>query len=665
MHHHHSNYRLGATLDRQGGVAGCHFAVRAPLATRVTLCLFDGEESNEKRLPMQVDNGIWHIWVAGIATGQCYGFRADGPSTVQQSFNPQKLLLDPYGKSTVGKPLLATDDDYARFLLNNRCDNGTYAPKSQVICDDFDWDDDVPPHTPWEQTIIYELHVKGFTRLNPDIAMNLRGSYAGLASPAAIAYLHRLGITAVELMPIAYGIDEPHLQRKGLTNYWNYNTLSAFSVERDYWSGCDGTTPLSEFKQAVKALHAAGIEVILDVVFNHSAEAEHDHPIFCQRGLANADFYWLDDKGHCINTTGCGNTINAANTATQQWIIDCLCYWVDSCHVDGFRFDLGVVLGRELQSNEPRFNTRAKLLKRIAAEPLLDGIKLIVEPWDIGTNGYQLGHFPPPFAEWNDRFRDDMRNFFLCQDGRIDRFSQRLAGSSDIFHNNEQYPCAGINFITAHDGFTLADLLAYNDKHNQANGEGNRDGHNYNFSDNHGVEGDSDDTGIQSIRQHSQHALLSALLLSNGTPMLLAGDEIGHSQGGNNNAYCQDNAVTWLNWQQADWDLFAFTRQLIQLRRRIPSLLNARWWTGDNVTWLTTEGSAMQVSDWQDNHIKALQVLLDDQFLLLINGKRSEQTFTVPKGNWRTAKDRRYAVQGAITVQHLSITTLTKEPDHE
>lgn len=650
---------LGATPEVNDSQDGYRFSVRSPAAQQVTLCLFD-EHNNETQHAMHAKEGTWQVWVADVMHGQRYGFRVSGESTAQQPFNPKKLLLDPYGKGVVGKPKLAHDDDYAYFLMNDERDNASVAPKSHIVDEAFDWDNDKPPQTPWAESVIYEMHVKGFTQLHPDVAPDCRGSYAGLSSPAVIAYLQQLGVTAVELLPIAYGIDEPHLQRQGLSNYWNYNTLAPFAIESNYWSGRCGTTPLSEFQSTVKTLHAAGIEVILDVVFNHSAEAEHHHPTFYQRGLANADFYWLNAGGSCVNHTGCGNTINAANPATQDWIIDCLCYWVTTCHVDGFRFDLGTVLGRE-----PDFNPQAKLFTKIANEPRLHNIKLIAEPWDIGAFGYQLGNFPTRFAEWNDRFRDDIREFFIYQSGQLGDFAERLAGSSDIFKGAERPPHSTVNLITAHDGFTLADVVAYNDKHNHANGEDNRDGHSHNISDNHGVEGDSDNPDILAARGYTQRALLSALLLSNGTPMLLAGDEIGHSQRGNNNAYCQDNAITWIDWKSADKSLLDFTRQCIRWRRQIPSLNRDGWWNDKTVEWLTVQAQPMQIDDWHHHATKAFTIRLDGNFLLLINGKRSEQTFALPAGYWRDTDNRIHHT--AIAIHHLAIVLLVnvnKETDH-
>lgn len=650
---------LGATIMPIKGQKGINFALRAPLATSVTLSLFD-KDDNESGMPMLVEGGVWYLWVADLPVGTRYGFRVAGNSTAKQPFNPRKLLLDPYGKAVDGKPQLADNEQYQLFLMANSEDNAAVAPKSVIIDESFDWGDDEFPQTPWEKTIIYELHVKGFTQLHPHVPAQIKGTYAGLASPAVIGYLQDLGITAVELMPVTYGIDEPHLQQKGLSNYWNYNTLSPFSLETDYWSGQSDSTPLSEFKHMVKTLHAAGIEVILDIVFNHTAEAEADHPTYCQRGVANGDFYWLNDDGSTINHSGCGNTVNVRHHATRQWIIDCLCYWVEQCHIDGFRFDLASVLGRE-----PDFNQQARFFHSLAEEPALKGIKFIAEPWDIGDNGYQLGNYPTLFSEWNDCFRDDIRGFFNQHNGQLGRLADRLAGSSGIFKAAAgKKPHNSINYITAHDGFTLADLVAYNNKHNENNQENNQDGHSHNLSNNHGVEGDSDDKSILQARQHSQQAMLAALLLSNGVPMLLAGDELGHSQNGNNNAYCQDNETTWIDWSTADKSLGAYVAQLIRCRRAIPSLQNNSWWSDSNMCWLNSKAQIMQTDDWHDSTSKALQVFLDKRYLLLINGKQQSQCFVLPdcpvNQHWY---QQTHKINQQLTVQGPSITLLELQSD--
>ena len=455
-----------------------------------------------------------------------------------------------------------------------------------------------------------------------------------------MAYLKELGATAVELLPINYHVNEPHLQEKGLQNYWGYNPLAMFAVEPKYCSEANHGNPLYEFKSMVKALHEAGIEVILDVVFNHTAESEKSFPTFSQRGIDDRTYYWQNEQGEYINWTGCGNMLNLANDITRKWVVDCLRYWVEECHVDGFRFDLGTVLGRE----SPDFNPHAKLFDDIAREPSLQQVKFISEPWDIGHYGYQLGRFPHYFAEWNDRFRDDMCRFWLWKSGEVGAFAERFAGSSDLFKRETRLPHTTLNFITAHDGFTLRDLVSYNHKHNEANGEDNRDGRNENYSYNHGIEGSQLDrneehqSAVENQRVLAQSGLLASLLLANGTPMLLAGDEFGNTQFGNNNAYCQDNEITWLKWQDFNQELFDLTKQLIATRKQIQSLQRDVWWSDENVTWLNIEGKSMQVEDWHHRESKALQVVLDQRWLFLINAKAEPQSFTLPNeinGQWK------------------------------
>ena len=445
----------------------------------------------------------------------------------------------------------------------------------------------------------------------------------------------------MELLPINYHINEPHLQEKGLQNYWGYNPLAMFAVEPKYCSEANRENPLYEFKSMVKALHEAGIEVILDVVFNHTAESEKTFPTFSQRGIDDRTYYWQNEQGEYINWTGCCNMLNLANDITRKWVVDCLRYWVEECHVDGFRFDLGTVLGRE----SPDFNPHAKLFDDIAQTPSLQQVKFISEPWDIGHYGYQLGRFPHYFAEWNDRFRDDMCRFWLWKSGEVGAFAERFAGSSDLFKRETRLPHTTLNFITAHDGFTLRDLVSYNHKHNEANGEDNRDGRNENYSYNHGIEGsqlernDEYQSAVENQRVLAQSGLLASLLLANGTPMLLAGDEFGNTQFGNNNAYCQDNEITWLKWQDFNQELFDLTKQLIAIRKQIQSLQRDVWWSDENVTWLNIEGKSMQVEDWHHRESKALQVVLDQRWLFLINAKAEPQSFTLPNtinGQWKS-----------------------------
>ena len=631
-------YPLGYSQYEEDGEQVTHFALYSSVADAVELCLFENGKK-EQRFAMHCSENVWHIALSGVVNGMQYGFRI----TVENDrtlANPNKLMLDPYARAVVGKPDLSSQEVRSIFQLNDPRDNAEFAPKGQIIETAFDWQNDKAPKTPWAETVIYELSVKGFSQLRTDLPETLRGTYAGLAQPQSVAYLKELGVTAVELLPINYHVNEPHLQEKGLQNYWGYNPLAMFAVEPKYCSEANRENPLYEFKSMVKALHEAGIEVILDVVFNHTAESEKTFPTFSQRGIDDRTYYWQNEQGEYINWTGCGNMLNLANDITRKWVVDCLRYWVEECHVDGFRFDLGTVLGRE----SPDFNPHAKLFDDIAQTPSLQPVKFISEPWDIGHYGYQLGRFPHYFAEWNDRFRDDMCRFWLWKSGEVGAFAERFAGSSDLFKRETRLPHTTLNFITAHDGFTLRDLVSYNHKHNEANGEDNRDGRNENYSYNHGIEGsqldrnDEYQSAVENQRVLAQSGLLASLLLSNGTPMLLAGDEFGNTQFGNNNAYCQDNEITWLKWQDFNQELFDLTKQLIATRKQIQSLQRDVWWSDENVTWLNIEGKSMQVEDWHHRESKALQVVLDQRWLFLINAKAEPQSFTLPNeinGQWK------------------------------
>lgn len=624
-------YPLGCSKQIENGIVGCNFALFSSVAAKVELCLFDSK-GNEKKFELTSnDEGVWHIWLSDVPVGTEYGYRILGKS--DRTFaNPNKLMLDPYAKAVVGKPDLSTAEKRAWFDLSDNRDNAHLAPKAVVIDEEFDWQQDKPLHTPWSQTVIYEMNVKGLTKLRDDLPENIRGTYAALAHPTMIAYLQDLGVTAVELLPINYQMDEIHLQELGLQNYWGYSPLAMFAVEPKYWSKQANSTPLTEFKNMVKALHQAGIEVILDVVFNHTVESEKHFPTLSQRGIDDAVYYWQDENGYYRNWTGCGNTVNLSHPMTRRWVIDCLRYWVEECHVDGFRFDLGAVLGRE---GEGGFNRQAQLFADMIAVPSLQKCKLIAEPWDIGDFGYHVGNFPDNFAEWNDRFRDDMTRFWLWKSGENGAFAQRFAGSSDIFKRGDRKPHCTVNYITAHDGFTLRDLVSYNEKHNWANGEENRDGRNQNYSYNHGVEGiENVPSVVGNARFLSSAGLLSSLLLAHGTPMLLAGDEFGNSQLGNNNAYCQDNKTAWLKWDDFNQKLFDLTKQTIALRKQIKSLQKDEWWSDANVQWLNPKGEPMTVEDWHNRDTKALQILLDDQWLFLMNTKAELQTFLLPKGDW-------------------------------
>lgn len=615
------------SIFTENGVKVTNFALFSAAASGVELCLFDGDK--ETRFPMVRTNNVWHLAVAGVEVGTEYGFRING-----EYANPNKLMLDPYAKAVNGKPDLSSEESRSWFLMNDHRDNAHIAPRAVIISEDFDWENDTAPNTPWAETIVYELHVKGFSQLNDKIPAELRGTYAGLSHPINLAYLKELGVTAVELLPVNFYINEPHLQARGLQNYWGYNPLAMFAVEPKYAAT---NNPLAEFKAMVKAFHKEGIEVILDVVFNHSAESEQTYPTFCQRGIDDQTYYWRNDQGRYINWTGCGNMLNLSSDVGRKWVVDCLRYWVEHCHVDGFRFDLASVLGRDT----PDFNPQAQLFTDIRNEPSLQNIKLIVEPWDIGHYGYQVGNFPNYFAEWNDRFRDDLCRFWLWKSGEIGAFAERFAGSSDLFKKNDRLPHTTLNFITAHDGFVMQDLVSYNQKHNEANGEENRDGRNENYSYNHGVEGSTESlsepqkSAVENNRTFAQSGLLMSLLLANGTPMLLAGDEFGNTQYGNNNAYCQDNEITWLKWANFNKELFELTKQTIAARKQIGSLNRNQWWSGDNVQWLNIHGNQMTVDNWQNQQTKALQVVLDKHCLLLINAKAEGQVFHLSDGKWK------------------------------
>ena len=618
---------MGYSIFTENGVKVTNFALFSAAASGVELCLFDGDK--ETRFPMVRTNNVWHLAVAGVEVGTEYGFRIHG-----EHANPNKLMLDPYAKAVNGKPDLTTEESRSWFLMNDHRDNAHIAPRAVIISEDFDWENETAPNTPWAETIVYELHVKGFSQLNDKIPAELRGTYAGLSHPINLAYLKELGVTAVELLPVNFYINEPHLQARGLQNYWGYNPLAMFAVEPKYAAT---NNPLAEFKAMVKAFHKEGIEVILDVVFNHSAESEQTYPTFCQRGIDDQTYYWRNDQGRYINWTGCGNMLNLSSDVGRKWVVDCLRYWAEHCHVDGFRFDLASVLGRDT----PDFNVQAQLFTDIKNEPSLQNIKLIAEPWDIGHYGYQVGNFPNYFAEWNDRFRDDLCRFWLWKSGEIGAFAERFAGSSDLFKKNDRLPHTTLNFITAHDGFVMQDLVSYNQKHNEANGEENRDGRNENYSYNHGVEGSTESlsepqkSAVENNRTFAQSGLLMSLLLANGTPMLLAGDEFGNTQYGNNNAYCQDNEITWLKWANFNKELFELTKQTIAARKQIGSLNRNQWWSGDNVQWLNIHGNQMTVDDWQNQQTKALQVVLDKHCLLLINAKAEGQVFHLSDGKWK------------------------------
>jgi glycogen operon protein len=606
---------LGATPD-SGGV---NFAIFSEHATKVELCLFDSPNSTAEsaRIPLPEHTGyVWHGYVPGLKVGQVYGYRVHGPHdpATGHRFNPQKLLLDPYAKA-IARGLLAQAPVHPAgdgLGGGSPCpiDSASVAPLAWVVdSSSFSWQDDRPPGIAWHDTLVYETHVKGFTRLHPGVPPHLRGTYAGMATPVVIDYLKSLGITAVELLPIHYHLDERFLADQGKPNYWGYNTLGYFAPDPRF-SASGPAGAVEEFKAMVRSLHAAGIEVILDVVYNHTAEGNHQGPTLSFRGIDNASYYRLDTADHrkYVDFTGCGNSLNVAHPRVLQLIMDSLRYWVLEMHVDGFRFDLASALARELWE----VDRLGSFFDIIQQDPVLSQIKLIAEPWDLGPNGYQVGNFPVLWTEWNGKYRDCVRRFWKGDGRTIGELASRLSGSSDLYAHNGRRPHASMNFITAHDGFTLRDLASYNRKHNEANGENNRDGCDHNDSWNCGIEGPTDLPEINKLRLRQQKNFLATLLLSQGVPMLLAGDEFGNSQQGNNNAYCQDSPVAWLSWELSEEQrhLLAVTRKLIQLRNSQPVFRRRQFFQGrpihgaeiKDIYWLKPDGTQMQPNDWQAEH---------------------------------------------------------------
>ncbi len=648
-------YPLGASWDG----AGVNFALFSAHAEAVELCLYAEDGVAETaRLPLpRCTDQVWHGYLPGAMPGQRYGYRVHGPYDPGQGmrFNANKLLLDPYAMAW-SKPFGAIDPadghglgiDGAEPGFDPR-DTGPSMVKAVVIGpDDFDWGDDRAPRTPLTDTILYEAHVKGLTQRHPAIPEVDRGRYQGLGHAAVLGHLRRLGVTAIELLPLMGLVDEPFLRGRGQTNYWGYNSLGFFLPDPRY----GGSDPRRELKTAIKALHAAGIEVILDVVYNHSSEGDRAGPILSFRGIDNASYYRLgrNDRGVYENPTGTGNALDCRHPRVVQLIMDSLRWWVDEYRVDGFRFDLATVLAREPDDFDPG----AGLLDAIRQDPALQGVKLIAEPWDIGGNGYHVGGFPPGWSEWNDGYRDDLRRFWLTGETGAGALADRLAGSSRQFRHHGRRPQAGINFVTAHDGFTLADLVAYERKHNSGNGEANRDGHNGNFSRNFGVEGASDDPAVKTERARAKQALLASLLLSQGVPMLTAGDELGHSQHGNNNAWCQDNEITWLDWQADDEGLITLIGRLSDLRRANPSLRHAAWLESADVTWRRADGGEMRDDDWLGSRLAMLlepvAPEVGDRLLLLVNGVAEAADFALPPGSWVVKIDTAAAMAPETTI---------------
>jgi isoamylase len=635
---------LGATWDGDG----VNFALFSENATRVELCLFDSSESTAeaRRIALpEKTNQVWHGYLPGARPGLIYGYRVHGPDAPAEGhrFHPEKILLDPYAKS-IARPLR-----WASSVLDPAADTAPCAPLARVYDPAFHWNGATPPNTPWHDTIFYELHVKGFTQLHPEVPKKLRGTYAGLACEAPIAHLQSLGVTAVELMPVHFPIDEKHVIDRGLVNYWGYNTLGYFAPDPRY-SSSGAENAVTEFKEMVRALHRAGIEVILDVVYNHTGEGDHTGPVLSMRGIDNACYYRLDaDKSRYIDFTGCGNSLNVAHPRVLQLIMDSLRHWVLEMHIDGFRFDLASALARELWE----VDRLGSFFDIIHQDPVLSNVKLIAEPWDLGPNGYQVGNFPVLWTEWNGRYRDCIRRFWKGTGTSVGELATRLSGSSDLYLPNGRRPSASLNFVTCHDGFTLADLVTYETKHNEANGEQNRDGNDSNDSWNCGVEGPTGDAAINALRARQRRNFLATLLLSQGVPMLLAGDEFGRTQHGNNNAYCQDNAISWIDWNldEEQKALLEFVRALIRLRRAEPVFRRRHFFQGrpihgteiKDIYWLRPDGVEMTESDWMCSHACTLGMgLLGDQisesdehgqpirggsFLILLNAKDTEMPF--------------------------------------
>lgn len=642
-----ASYPLGATCDADG----VNFALFSAHATRVELCVYssDGQREVARYDLPEVSNHVWHGYLPKAGAGTVYGYRVHGPYQPDRGhrFNPHKLVIDPYARSLVGK-FVWNDCHYGYQLDDPESeqpddrDNQQFMPKARVITEPTAA---VRRHRriPESDMVIYEAHAKGFTMLHPEIPEHERGTFAGLAHPKALEYLKSLGITSVELMPVNSFVTEPFLLEKGLRNYWGYNTLAFFAPHQDYQSGED----IFEVRRMVESIHDAGMEVILDIVFNHTAEGSRLGPTLSFRGIDNLSYYRLmpDDRRLYINDTGCGNTMNMTHPRVIQWVMDCLRYWVGVMGVDGFRFDLAPVLGRELHG----FDQGSGFFDALQQDPLLAGTKFIAEPWDIGPGGYQLGHFPPGWSEWNDRYRDTVRQYWRGDPGILPDFARRVHGSSDLFEHSGRCPSASVNFVTSHDGYTLADLVSYKERHNEANGEDNRDGHRNNHSDNFGVEGSTDDTAINILRWRQQKNFLATNILSQGIPMILMGDEIGRTLQGNNNAYCQDNELNWFPWENISGQASqqkAFLAHLIDLRRRFFGFSMDQYIHESDspedpgMKWFNAAGEEMETRDWTERKLKTLGNLLSyidpasgerEQFLLIFHAERDAISFDLPK----------------------------------
>jgi isoamylase len=653
-------YPLGATYDG----TGTNFAIFSEVAEKVELCLFDdnGKETQRIRLP-EMDAFVWHAFLPGVQPGQRYGFRVHGPYDPSQGLrcNPNKLLLDPYAKAITGQVKWHPSLFGYHFKSGKRNDQDSarYMPKSVVANPYFDWGTDRPPRTPYHKTVIYEAHVKGLTMTHPRVPEELRGTYAGLSHPAIIEHLTDLGVTAIELMPVHQFVQDDTLQQKGLRNYWGYNTIGFFAPHNEYASSSDAGMQAAEFKGMVRTLHEAGIEVILDVVYNHTAEGNHLGPTLSFKGIDNRAYYRLveDDKQFYMDYTGTGNTLNVRTPQSLQLIMDSLRYWITEMHVDGFRFDLASTLARELHA----VDRLATFFDLVHQDPVVSQVKLIAEPWDVGEGGYQVGNFPALWTEWNGKYRDTVRDFWRGEGGTVGEFASRITGSSDLYQHSGRRPVASINFVTAHDGFTLNDLVSYNEKHNEANGEDNKDGESHNRSWNHGVEGETDDPQVLELRARQRRNFIATLMLSQGVPMLLHGDELGRTQRGNNNGYCQDSPLTWIDWEDVDEGLLEFSRAVTMLRHDHPTFRRRRFFHGrpvrreqgapvPDVAWLTPSGDQMTEDDWDVSFAKSIAMYLnghgirstdergedvvDNHFYLAFNASHEPIEFTLPSAEY-------------------------------
>ncbi len=659
-------FPLGAAFDGRG----TNFALYSESADVVELCLFDDDGIESRVVLPEQQAFVHHVYLPGIEPGQRYGYRVHGhwnPTNGARA-NSRKLLLDPYAKAVEGEvtwhpSVFGHDPDDP--LLPNLLDSAPYVPRSIVVADAFDWGDDAPPRTRWHETVIYETHVRGLTMRHPGVPEELRGTYAGVAHPAIIEHLVTLGVTAVELMPVHHFVPEGYLADRKLTNYWGYSTAAFFAPHAAYSASGQRGEQVNEFKHLVRTLHQAGIEVILDVVYNHTTEGTEAGPTLSLRGIDNAVYYRLseEDRSRYLDFTGTGNTLNMQHPATLHLVMDSLRYWAQEMHVDGFRFDLASTLAREAYS----VDRLSAFFDLIHQDPIINRTKLIAEPWDVGPGGYQVGNFPPLWSEWNARFRDDVRDFWRGEHGSLNEFAYRFTGSSDLYQTGGRRPTASINFVTCHDGYTLADLVTYEQRHNDANGEENRDGHHDNRSWNGGIEGPTNDPVIRENRRRRARSLMATLLLSQGVPMISGGDEIGRTQRGNNNAYAQDSGISWHDWDRADPELLEFTRHVIELRRTHPVFRQRRFFRGvratgsslDDVGWFRPDGAAMTPDDWHVGYARSLSVFLnghavgsqgpgigrvvDHSFLLLFNGSEEAVGFTVPEGlggeRWRVVLD--------------------------